>query len=143
MTETQWWAYLQTLMGGENQQDAAKRVGISKSNFTRWKAGSKADPEFVVKIARAYGTNVLQALVAAEFLTEEEANLTTIAVGGPSLDDATNDELVAEVADRLREAGGATVHQLPATATNWRDVPPDRLAARESDPREQGPDDEW
>lgn len=143
MTETQWWAYLQTLMAGENQQDAAKRVGISKSNFTRWKAGSKADPEFVVKIARAYGTNVLQALVAAEFLTEEEANLTAITIGGPSLDDATNDELVAEIADRLREAGGGTVHQLPATATNWRDADPERLAARKSDPREEAPDDEW
>lgn len=73
MTQTKWWAYLSKLMGNETATEAAKKSGISSSNFTRWKKGANADPEFVVKIARAYNANVLDALVAAEFITEEEA----------------------------------------------------------------------
>lgn len=72
MTETRWWRYLQDLISGQTQQEAADKVGISKSNFTRWKQGARADPGFVVKIARAYNVNVLEALVEAEFLTEDE-----------------------------------------------------------------------
>ena len=73
MTQTKWWAYLSKLMGNETATEAAKKSGISSSNFTRWKKGANADPEFVVKIARAYNANVLDALVAAEFITEKEA----------------------------------------------------------------------
>lgn len=79
MTETRWWAYLQGLMGNQTQQEAAEKIGISKSNITRWKAGARADPEFVVRVARSYETNVLKALVEAEFITEDEASLTEVA----------------------------------------------------------------
>lgn len=75
MSETRWWKYLQTLMGNQSQLEAAKFIGISKSNITRWKDGARAAPDFVVKVARAYNTNVLEALVEAEFITEEEAQL--------------------------------------------------------------------
>lgn len=54
-------------------RDAAKKAGFNQSAFTRWKGGAKADPEFVVKFARAFGLNVLEALVAAEVITQEEA----------------------------------------------------------------------
>lgn len=60
-------------MGDDTATKAAKKTGISASNFTRWKQGANADPEFVVKVARAYKVNVLRALVEAEFITEEEA----------------------------------------------------------------------
>lgn len=65
-------------MAGQSAKEAAQRAGISPSNFTRWKSGARADPEFVVKIARAYGSNVLHALVEAEFITEDEAELTEV-----------------------------------------------------------------
>ena len=60
-------------MGDDTATKAAKKTGISASNFTRWKQGANADPEFVVKVARAYKVNVLRALVEANFITEEEA----------------------------------------------------------------------
>lgn len=56
-------------------RDAAKKAGFNQSAFTRWKGGAKADPEFVVKFARAFNLNVLEALVEAEFITEKEASL--------------------------------------------------------------------
>lgn len=54
-------------------RDAAKKAGFNQSAFTRWKGGAKADPEFVVKFARAFNLDVLEALVEAEFITEDEA----------------------------------------------------------------------
>lgn len=98
MTETRWWTYLQTLMGDQTQQEAAVQIGISKSNITRWKAGARADPDFVVKAARAYGANILEALVEAEFITEEEAALTEVS---PAIDITKIDAAVlAEELDR-------------------------------------------
>ncbi|MDC7087810.1 helix-turn-helix domain-containing protein [Corynebacterium pseudodiphtheriticum] len=73
MKSTRWWTYLNGVMGDDTATKAAKKTGISASNFTRWKQGANADPEFVVKVARAYKVNVLRALVEAEFITEEEA----------------------------------------------------------------------
>lgn len=100
MTETRWWKYLQRLMGNQSQLDAAKFIGISKSNITRWKDGARAAPDFVVKVARAYDANVLEALVAAEFITEAEAKLREIKVGGIALSDASNRQLLDEIMRR-------------------------------------------
>lgn len=100
MTDTRWWRYLSDLMNGDNYTEAAKKTGISTSNFTRWRKGARADPDFVVKVARAYDANILEALVEAEFITEEEANLTEVA---PQLDLAQVDaqELLAELQHRI------------------------------------------
>ncbi|MDK8497599.1 helix-turn-helix transcriptional regulator [Corynebacterium accolens] len=100
MTDTRWWRYLQELMGGQTQLEAARFIGISKSNITRWKDGARAAPDFVVKVARAYNANVLEALVEAEFITEEEAQLREINVGGVTLSDSTNEELLKEILSR-------------------------------------------
>lgn len=64
-------------MGDDTPTVAAKKADISASNFTRWKQGARADPDFVLKIARAYDADVLEALVAADFLTDEEAGLSS------------------------------------------------------------------
>lgn len=102
MTETRWWKYLQNLMGDQSQLEAATFIGISKSNITRWKDGARVAPDFVVKVARAYNANVLEALVAAEFITEEEADLREVRVGGLRLVDASHEELTDEILRRLR-----------------------------------------
>lgn len=81
-------------------RDAAKRAGFNQSAFTRWKNGAKADPDFVVKFARAFHLNVLEALVEAEFITEKEANLKQVTVGGPSLTNATNGQILEEILRR-------------------------------------------
>lgn len=101
MSETRWWRYLQTLMGTQSQLEAAQHIGISKSNITRWKEGTRAAPDFVVKVARAYGANVLDALVEAEFITAEEAGLIEVDRGGVRLSAATDDQLIAELVKRL------------------------------------------
>lgn len=81
-------------------RDAAKQAGFNQSAFTRWKNGAKADPDFVVKFARAFHLNVLEALVEAEFITEKEAQLHEVKVGGVTLTDATNEQLLDEIMRR-------------------------------------------
>lgn len=100
MTTTRWWQYIEPVISGMTMRDAAKKAGFNQSAFTRWKNGAKADPEFVVKFARAFHLNVLEALVEAEFITDKEANLKQVKVGGPSLSNATNEELVKEFLHR-------------------------------------------
>lgn len=100
MTNTRWWQYVSQVIGGSTYSEAAEKAGFDKSAFTRWKKGARADPDFVVKIARAYGVNVLEALVEAEFITEKEANLTEVT---PQLDLAQVDaqELLDELQHRI------------------------------------------
>ena len=105
MTTTRWWQYIEPVISGMTMRDAAKKAGFNQSAFTRWKNGAKADPDFVVKFARAFHLNVLEALVEAEFLTEDEANLKQITVGGPTLSDATNEELLKEFLHRADPHG--------------------------------------
>jgi len=100
MTSTRWWQYIEPIIGGMTMRDAAKQAGFNQSAFTRWKNGAKADPDFVVKFARAFHLNVLEALVEAEFITENEANLKEVTVGGPALADATNEQLLDEIMRR-------------------------------------------
>ncbi|MFW9228613.1 helix-turn-helix domain-containing protein [Corynebacterium striatum] len=100
MTSTRWWRYIEPVISDMTMRDAAKQAGFNQSAFTRWKNGAKADPDFVVKFARAFHLNVLEALVEAEFITEKEAKLKQITVGGPSLTNATNEQLLDEIMRR-------------------------------------------
>lgn len=118
---------MQSLMDGQSQLDAAKQIGISKSNITRWKDGARAAPDFVVKVARAYGANVLDALVEAEFITEDEAALKEV---GPDVAAAirlaTDDQLTDEILRRLKLGSRSF------------DTPVDDLAARRSNTTSPG-----
>lgn len=118
MNETRWWKYLQRLMGDQSQLEAAQFIGISKSNITRWKDGTRAAPDFVVKVARAYNANVLEALVEAEFITEEEANLREVRVGGLLLSEATDEQLTGELLRRLNLIDDSPVDDLAARRSN-------------------------
>ena len=97
MNSSNWWKYLEPILQGQSFSEAAKIVGINSSNFTRWKKGTRADPDFVVKIARAYNRNVLEALVAADFITEEEAGLKERDSSVSDLRTATGEQLANEV----------------------------------------------
>ena len=99
---TRWWEYVTKVIGKDTYSAAANRAGFDKSAFTRWKNGARADPDFVVKFARNYNRNVLEALVAAGFLTDEEADLREVNTGGTTLKEATDAELTEELLLRLR-----------------------------------------
>lgn len=101
MSTTTWWKYLQEITGGASNVEVARKVGFHESNMSKWNRGANPDVEFVVKIARAYRVNVLEALVAAGVITAPEAQLREVKIG---LDDLTTAALARELAARLDDA---------------------------------------
>ncbi|BDD81425.1 hypothetical protein TPB0596_11880 [Tsukamurella pulmonis] len=114
MSDTTWWTYVERLIGTDTAQDAARRAGFDKSAFTRWKKGAKADPEFAVKLARAYGANVLEALVAAGLITDAEAALREV---NPSKRDMLRDLADVELAEEQRRRAEHTIIRIDAGMT--------------------------
>lgn len=95
---TKWWTYLLEIAGTTKQQDIAVRAGVDQSHLSRWKNGYPPSVPFVIKVAEAYGRNVLEALVAAEIITPEQADLHEVRV--TSLDEYSTRELLEEVLRR-------------------------------------------
>jgi transcriptional regulator with XRE-family HTH domain len=79
------------------QAAIGERMNMSQSAVGRWKSSSPK-PETVAAFARAFDRPVLEAFVAAGFLTEEEARLTEIPA---DLATADNDQLLSEIRRRL------------------------------------------
>lgn len=106
MTESDWWKYVERLIGDDNALEAGRRAGFDSSAFTRWRKGGAAAPDFAVKLARAYGANVLEALVAAGTITAEEAALREVAPNAREvLREASEDALASEVLRRMKLVG--------------------------------------
>ena len=64
-----------------------------------------ADPAFAVALARGYGANVLEALVAAGLITSREAGLTVVHSGADdAIRQASGRMLADELARRLSSA---------------------------------------
>ncbi|VEW13511.1 Uncharacterised protein [Brevibacterium casei] len=97
-----WNDYVARVAEGETQATIAAKLGVSGPTVSRWKKFGPR-PENVSTFARAYGRPVLEAFVAAGYLTPEEAGETPTAA--PSLASLTDDELVRELTRRLKKAG--------------------------------------
>lgn len=114
MTATRWWEFVSDVLGDMSALEAGRKAGFDSSAFTRWKKGASPDAAFVVKFARAFDLNVLQALAAAEIITDAEASTHEILVGAAdALRVASANALSDEVARRLHalEDGGGEVIQ--------------------------------
>jgi transcriptional regulator with XRE-family HTH domain len=96
---TRWWLYVESVGRGAQQNEIAARADLDNSLLTRWKKGQAPAPQHVLKFARAYGRNVLEAFVAAEYITDDDAALREVTVG---LDSYTDQELSDELLRRLR-----------------------------------------
>ena len=98
VSDSRWWQYVQAVTGEANSSEIAKRMSIDPSHLTRWKGGQAPTFPFVTKFARAYGRPVLEAFVAAEFLSEEDASLHEVRIGAEEL---THEQLLDELRRRL------------------------------------------
>lgn len=99
-----WWRYVRKHSNGETNTTIGRKVGISGSSVGRWDK-SRPDPAQAAAFARAYNRPVLEAFIAAGFLTPEEASERPSAP--PSLTSLTDDDLLKEVAKRMREGGSS------------------------------------
>lgn len=73
--------------------------GISRTRLVHWRNGSNVSPDNVRAAAEAFNVPVLQAFVAAGFLTAEEARQKAAAPVDPAT--LTNDQLLEEVRRRM------------------------------------------
>jgi len=93
-----WWQYVEQTAPGRTQEQIARQVGVSAATITRWRA-SEPKPANVAAFARAYSRPVLEAFVAAGFLTPEDA---AIQVTVTRYEDPSDDELIELITRRLR-----------------------------------------
>ena len=138
-----WWQYVEEVSGGATQDAIARTVGnITSPSVGRWKK-SEPKPSSVAAFARAYGRPVLEAFVAAGFLTDDDARtqVTTVRHEDPS-----DEELLDLLRRRLeRDQRSSDGHQSaptsPVTPLHPEPVSdPDAslyLAADDRDPREE------
>lgn len=83
----------------------ASRIGVSAPSVSRWwGTTNRPRPEQAAEFARQYNRPVLEAFIAAGFLTPEEASQQPSAP--PSLAPLSDDELLAEVRARMKGESG-------------------------------------
>lgn len=92
-----WWAYVQTWCGQDNPTDIGRKIGIAGPTVHRWNR-SEPKPDSVRAFADAYGRPVIEAFIAAGFLTPEQAAATVILQG---VDSITDEQILAELGARL------------------------------------------
>lgn len=74
INEVTWDEYVRAVSEPDSGRAVAARIGQSESTISRWKNGTVVpEPRQAVQFARAYERNPLEALIAAGYLTAEEA----------------------------------------------------------------------
>jgi transcriptional regulator with XRE-family HTH domain len=127
-----WSAYV-AQHGGDNQTEIARQTGLSAASISRWKS-SAPKPENVARFANAYGRPVLEALVAAGHITEEQAGVQVTRV---DLSTLNTEELMAELTRRLpTTAPVVTVSRSTVTVPRK----PQAAASRRTTPESHGQD---
>jgi transcriptional regulator with XRE-family HTH domain len=76
VTTNTWPLYLSAITDGQPGARIAERTGLPESTISRW-LSDKAEPrpKQVVAVARAYGQNPVEALIAAGYLGEGEIDV--------------------------------------------------------------------
>lgn len=154
VTGMTWWTYVRKHSGDVPASHVASAIGVTPSSVGRWGKGSNPDPAQAAAFARAYGRPVLEAFIAAGFLTPDEAGerpaaATNLAV----LDD---EALLGEVARRMRRGGtdaqgagagekspgggGAAVRRLTPKQQRFQEQALDQMDAADHPDRDRGPD---
>lgn len=74
-TMSNWSNYVKALTKGVGIEEVGARVGVSGSTISRWRSGqsSPKNPAEVALLAVAFDADVLEAFVAAGYLTPEQA----------------------------------------------------------------------
>lgn len=103
-----WWDYVEMISDRAQQKDVATATGIDASTVSRWSSGKQApSPKQVVTLARAYRRSPLEGLIAAGFLSQDEAGVTVVTARA---EDLTPLQLVEALREKLLEERDAMRH---------------------------------
>lgn len=118
-----WWEYVERHAPGWTQVDIARAAEVSSPTVSRWASGKQGvDPLPAARLARAFGRPVLEAFIAAGYLTAAEAGERP--QPAPSLDQLTDDQLLAEMRARLQELRHGQPAPTSHAASGRSDSPP-------------------
>lgn len=101
-----WSEYVHDVTHGAPQREIAARTTLNQGTISRWLNDRHEQPgaAAVVILARAYGANVIEALVASGYITPEEAKLK--ARSRINLADVPTSRLIRELDRRTKTAAG-------------------------------------
>ena len=96
-----WSQYVQRHARGLTQTQVAEATGLAQTAISRWLREDTEAPraEYVVRFARGFNQNPVEALIVAGYITAEEAGAATV-VRTP-ISDFTERELVDELSRRV------------------------------------------
>jgi hypothetical protein len=104
--QTRWSEWVERVAGNAAQSEISRRTGIAQTSIGRWRVGGKPTAGNIATFARAYGVKVVDALIAAGLLTEEEARVPLVVtrhLTAENLAAMSTDELIAEHRRRAEE----------------------------------------
>lgn len=103
-TTTAWWQYIEEGLerNGLNQSHLADTIGLNRGGMSQWRNGGVAprDKQIIRAVAEALGTSVLEALVAAGYLTQDEWEAERNAT---PIEERTDEELLQELLRRAQK----------------------------------------
>lgn len=107
MADDAWRTYVQSVTQGDAQIVMREKTGIDQGTISRWmspdRTRSALTADTARKFATAYRRPILEVLVNAEVLTEEEAGIKAGPI--PTLDDASIEALVRDAKLIIEELG--------------------------------------
>lgn len=92
-------------VGDDSINAAAQKAGIQQATLNRQVGRGELSPEITVAIARAYGADVLDALIDQGLLSADDLRQHGVRA---ALEAATDEEIAALVLERMREGRGET-----------------------------------
>lgn len=112
-TRIDWPTYLRTISDGASGAKIAHQTGIPASTISRWLSGEfDPRPRQVVEVARAYGVHPIPALIAADYLSAEDVDLSAITPRLLQLREFTELEIAQEMVRRIAE-GESSIIEAP------------------------------
>lgn len=126
MTITEWFT---DLIGADSVNAAAGKADINQSTLSRQLNAGRLSPEMVVPLARAYGADVIDALVTHGLVSQADVQRHYVRA---ALADATDRELADEVWRRMQEGRGGEIWDEPVDPSPLRPVPDPEFLARQA-----------
>lgn len=127
MTITEWFT---RLIGEDSVNAAAGRAQINQSTLSRQLNAGRLSPEMVVPLARAYGADVIDALVIHGLISPKDVRLHDVRVELARIPDK---ELADEVWRRMERGEGDNVWDEPVSPLRpVPDIPEGRKAAKDA-----------
>lgn len=93
-----WRDYVYSITGDVSGKVIARRAGIHQTTISRWRSDEQPSVNSVIAFARGYGINVLDALTASGYITDDEAHTRP-----RSIRRVPTEELMRELARRTGE----------------------------------------